>query len=395
MVLAAFGLFFVYQNCGDHIHLEAPYHQASLNPENAENLLPQPPLVTKFSNGIDGYACFSGEGALKCAGSIYNPASSSPGSSVNYVVPFSNTPVKLLDHQVQGLSSGPFHICYLDGGEVFCWGMNDSGQLGNGTYLPRATPSKVLGLAGKAVKIGTGFAHTCALIENGSVQCWGFANMGRLGSGVGPGAVAKPILVKGLEDGSTDLFVGSHQTCVVQNQALKCWGNDIFSSLNMQRMDSQNRPYHIDDPTELPYLDYNAQMKVILSNGGIYVLRGEVLRFWGFKNDNSKALGESMVGAESGVSEIFEPESILASVLYRKGTSNFKINGTEISALSELPTSGPLISGSNGICHFHIDRTIKCMGFDKGQFGMGFPAKPSAVLPLADTFYENPVITGF
>lgn len=395
MALLAFGLFFVYQNCGDHIQLEAAQYQASLNPKNADGFLPQPPPITKFSNGIDGYACFSGKDALQCAGSITNSSSLSSGSVINYVVPLSNTPVVILNHQVQGLSSGPFHICYLDGGEVFCWGMNDSGQLGDGTYISRAAPTKVRGLAGKAVKIGTGFAHTCALIENGSVQCWGYAGLGRLGSGISSETMPEPVLVKGLENDSTDLFVGAHQTCVIQNQALKCWGNDIFSSLNMQRMDSQNRPYHIDDPLELPYVNYHAQMKVILNTGGIYVLRGNALNFWGFKNDNSKSLGEAIVGAESGVNEIFEPESVLASVLYRQGPRSFKISGTDISALTGLPTSGPLISGNNGICYFDLDRAVKCQGYDKGQFAIGFPAQPSLVQPLPSTLHESPILSGF
>lgn len=160
-------------------------------------------------------------------------------------------------------------------------------------------------------------------------------------------------------------------------------------------MDSQNRPYYISEPTELPALNYNSQMKIILSKDGIYVLRGDVLNFWGFKNDNSKSLGEPVGGAESRVSEIFEPESVLASVLYRQEGKNFKAEGSEVVELTGLPTAGPLISGSNGICHFDANRAILCQGYDKGQFGIGFPTKPAAAHPLPSTLYGSSVLTGF
>lgn len=317
------------------------------------------------------------------------------GNALEYVVPLSNTPQEILDHQVQGLSSGSYHICYLDGGVVFCWGMNDSGQLGNGANVAQASPTKVVGLSGKAVKIGAGYAHTCALIENGSVQCWGFADHGRLGSGDYPWTMVLPTQVKGLESGSTDLVVGAHTTCVVHNEILKCWGNDLFSSLNSQRLDPQNRPYHIDDPTELPFLNYHSQMKVILSQDGIYALDKDILRFWGFKRDGTKSLGEPVIGAESGVSEIFEPESILASVVYRKGSNNFTISDATSDALAGFPTTGSLMSGANGICYFDMNMSIQCGGNDQGQFGIGFPASPSSVQPQANSPHMIPVRTGF
>jgi alpha-tubulin suppressor-like RCC1 family protein len=84
------------------------------------------------------------------------------------------------------LAAGYAHTCaILDDGSVSCWGYNNYGQLGDGTTTDRNTPTQTssLGTDRTAVAITVGFAHTCAILDDGSVSCWGYNSYGNLGDG--------------------------------------------------------------------------------------------------------------------------------------------------------------------------------------------------------------------
>lgn len=91
------------------------------------------------------------------------------------------------------LAAGSGHTCaLLESGDVKCWGRNDFGQLGLGDTQTRgdrpgemgdALPAVDLGTGRTARQITVGHAHTCALLDDGSVKCWGCSGNGRLGLG--------------------------------------------------------------------------------------------------------------------------------------------------------------------------------------------------------------------
>jgi len=71
----------------------------------------------------------------------------------------------------------------METGGVRCWGLNNSGQLGDGTNTSNYTTGDVL----TGVRaIAAGYSHTCALMETGGVRCWGANLYGQLGDGGGP-----------------------------------------------------------------------------------------------------------------------------------------------------------------------------------------------------------------
>ena len=96
------------------------------------------------------------------------------------------------------LAAGGAHTCaLLQTGTVQCWGRNESGQLGDGTTTNRLTPVAVSGLRG-VTALAAGGAHTCALLQTGTVQCWGRNFAGQLGDGTSGGSRATPVAVRGL-----------------------------------------------------------------------------------------------------------------------------------------------------------------------------------------------------
>ena len=111
------------------------------------------------------------------------------------------------------LSSGDYHTCaILDNGAVSCWGKGGYGRLGNGGTSNKNSPTLTssLGTGRTAVALSSGDSHTCAILDNGSAMCWGDGYNGQLGDG-GNTDQTSPVLVSGSNtwDSSTGLSSGS------------------------------------------------------------------------------------------------------------------------------------------------------------------------------------------
>ena len=126
---------------------------------------------------------------------------------------------------------GDEHTCVIkDDGTVWCFGGNNYLQLGNSSYLSSdsTTPVQIAGFgAGRtAVKIAAGERHTCALLDNSTVWCWG--GNGNLELGSGSGSQANPVQVP-LGSGITasDVFAGGRVSCALtSDNRLTCWGQN-------------------------------------------------------------------------------------------------------------------------------------------------------------------------
>lgn len=162
------------------------------------------------------------------------------GTATLTVTPF----VPLVDE----IAAGFTHTCaILHDGRVRCWGLNFSGQLGLGhtnpvgltpETLPHTVPPVDLGPGRTAVQISAGINHTCALLDNAQVLCWGSGAGGALGQGdqqnVGddetPGS-AGPVDLGG---GHTAVAVsagGSDSCAILDDGSVKCWGAGTVGKL--------------------------------------------------------------------------------------------------------------------------------------------------------------------
>lgn len=117
-------------------------------------------------------------------------------------------------------------------GDAKCWGGNFFSQLGDGTRTDRSTPVDVQGSSGNTSKIAGGVNPTsasgCMLAKEGSVKCWGMNNNGQVGDGTTTRRDA-PVGVTGLASGVKDIVAGSQSNCAVTDTGnVKCWGDPPF-----------------------------------------------------------------------------------------------------------------------------------------------------------------------
>ena len=142
--------------------------------------------------------------------------------------------VQGLTRGVRAITSGSAHTCALMmNGGVKCWGYNMYGQLGDGTNEDQRLPVDVLGLdAGvAAVMAGSASVHTCAVLLDGSVKCWGRGGPGGLGNGETDDQPL-PVDVIGLSASANALALGQDQTCaILTTGGVECWGANEYGQL--------------------------------------------------------------------------------------------------------------------------------------------------------------------
>ena len=143
-----------------------------------------------------------------------------------------STPVPVVGLSgVTAITAGGGHTCALTGDRtVHCWGDNSAGQLGDGTTTNSATPVSVVGLSG-VTAITAGFGHTCALTADQTVHCWGDDYDGQLGDGTKWTNSATPVSVVGLS-GVTAITAGYANTCALTGDGrVHCWGGNTSGQL--------------------------------------------------------------------------------------------------------------------------------------------------------------------
>jgi hypothetical protein len=81
------------------------------------------------------------------------------------------------------IGGGSSHTCALFPTGIRCWGLNATGQLGDGTLTQRSTPGAPIAQTQGALALGAGASHNCALAPDGELYCWGGNSQGQLGDG--------------------------------------------------------------------------------------------------------------------------------------------------------------------------------------------------------------------
>ena len=124
------------------------------------------------------------------------------------------------------LSSGSSHICALiDDGTVWCWGAGTSHQLGKNSGTNSYAPTQVVGLD-DAASVSAGLQHTCAARDNGTVSCWGKSDYGEAGTGTTATVLRAWDVMQGI-DNAVEVYAGTFSSCaVLEGGAVQCWGDN-------------------------------------------------------------------------------------------------------------------------------------------------------------------------
>jgi len=184
--------------------------------------------IVTLAAGYNHTCAVTAAGGVKCWGqNRYGQLGD--GTTTNRYTPVDITG---LSSRVLALNAGGDHTCALtDSGGVKCWGLNNYGQLGDGTLTNRHTPVDVAPLSSGVTTLDAGGAHTCALTEAGENQCWGANFYGQLGDGSITWE-SSPVDVVGLSSGVQILSAEGEHTCAVTGAGgAMCWGNNMFGKL--------------------------------------------------------------------------------------------------------------------------------------------------------------------
>ncbi|HVS66052.1 MAG TPA: GH25 family lysozyme [Thermoanaerobaculia bacterium] len=140
--------------------------------------------------------------------------------------------VEGLPDGVFALAAGGLHTCIVTAeGRVQCWGDGSFGQLGDGEAADARSPVEVSGLAGAATAVAAGGYHTCARLADGSVSCWGDNRFGQLGDGTTERRLSA-VTVDGLAAPARAIAAGGVFTCaLLEDGRVQCWGSDEMGEL--------------------------------------------------------------------------------------------------------------------------------------------------------------------
>jgi alpha-tubulin suppressor-like RCC1 family protein len=139
------------------------------------------------------------------------------------------------------VAAGMHSCALLTDATVRCWGSNGSGRLGGGDNPQHAFPVQVTGL-GAVASLAAGEEHTCAALTDGTARCWGDDSHGQLGANVVPSGGPTPLVVSGLS-GVVSLTAGKYHTCAaLTDGSARCWGANHFGEVGDGTTESRATP---------------------------------------------------------------------------------------------------------------------------------------------------------
>jgi alpha-tubulin suppressor-like RCC1 family protein len=259
--------------------------------------------------------------ALLANGTVWAWGGNQSGQLGNGTTAPSTTPVEVMGlKEVTAISAGnAYSLALLANGTVVSWGANQVGQLGNGTntgpskcggpteaeqkqflkeqeekkiteqqrlekeaadfYGCALTPVAVSGLSA-VTQISAGFAHSLALLSNGTVKSWGFNENGQLGTGSNAGpnkcivhgiedqCAKTPVAVSGLTEATSVAAGETHSVASRKNGEAVAWGNNEEGQLGNGTFDESAKPVSVIGLTEVASVAAGGSTSMALRTGG-------------------------------------------------------------------------------------------------------------------------------
>ncbi len=206
----------------------------------------------------------------------------------------------------KAISAGDSHTCaILDNSQVKCWGDNYYGQLGQGDNINRGYGSNQMGSLNPvnlgsertAKSITTGTGYTCVILDDDSVKCWGRGHAGQLGNGKTQPVSSPPNspINLGSEITAKAITAGKFHTCaVIDNSSIKCWGLNDSGQLGLEDTNSRGDGSNMGDG--LPAVDLGAGKTArAISTGDRHtcaILDNASIKCWGSNISGELGIGE-------------------------------------------------------------------------------------------------------
>jgi len=282
------------------------------------------------------------------------------------------------------LSAGGAHTCAVrDDATLACWGYNLQGQVGDGSFnLNDPTvplPSTVPGLA-NVTDVDAGFRHTCALRNDGQVFCWGLGNSGQLGNG-GTQTQRTPAAVSNMAN-AIDVAAGDLHSCAVRNDgSVACWGDGFSGALGGSTNDSLV-------PRTVPGVTTAVSVSAAFGHTCALLADGSAV-CWGSNNNGQLGNGETTTSLMPVAVQLSNISEISTGSGYTCATSNgsaYCWGGNVYGQLGEgtlensvstpllVPnlTAAGIAAGDDHVCTRLAADGVRCFGRnDRGQLGNG------------------------
>lgn len=286
--------------------------------------------------------------------------------------------------QPTSIASNGSHSCViLTDSSVRCWGTNNFGQIGDGTIESRPTPVIVQDV-NQVTTVTVGATHTCALLSTGRIKCWGNNGNGQLGDGTTDDSLSA-VDVDGITN-AIDVAAGDSHTCaVIAGGGVRCWGMNDDGQLG----DGTNSERH--SPTPVSGISNATQIAVGQAHS-CAILSSGLVNCWG-ANDSGQ-LGDSTtnprnvpagVSSLSGVGAVTSGRNHVCAVLNGSNLvrcwgynvlgavgDNSQINRLVPTAPSGLSQVQSIVAGGDHTCAIANDGTGRCWGSNQfGELGNG------------------------
>lgn len=300
--------------------------------------------------------------------------------------------------------AGAWHTCALRGGDLFCWGKNNMGQLGDGTTADRSLRQIVTPIA-DVVAVGGGQYHTCAVARDHRLFCWGRNTEGQLGHRSDANLLTQPLPVPGISD-AVMVATGEWHTCALRSTGrVACWGrNDAGQLGTAKTVEMRSEPQDVTDVADAREVVIGGSTTCARLGSGAVVCWGERAA-WKKADDRAPEVrGPTRVAGVTDAIQISMGANFACAVLAQGGVTCWGDNkfgqlgaGEEVKHRS-MPTLVPGLDHPRAVglgvtfaCALLADRSVRCWGrADWGSLGDGAPSSrkrqsvPVAVLDIND-----------
>lgn len=151
-------------------------------------------------------------------------------------------------------------------GDLYCWGFNEYGGVGNGATNDQHTPVKVLENVKETVLENN---TTAAITEEGDLYCWGYNKYGQVGNGATDNQLTPVKVLENVKEVYLDFYTAA---AITENGDLYCWGHNKYGEVGNGSTCNQLSPLKIlDNVKQVCFGEFSSTTAAITLNGDLYL----------------------------------------------------------------------------------------------------------------------------